>query len=122
MLKTMGVGENVDLNFYGVKNWKKNDYEYKWVSSDESIATVNDKGVVTMHAEGIVFVRLEMIHKPTGEQLNVAPILVGVPESSYDIFVGTSAKDASLNRELSVGKNIDLNFYGVKNWMRKLQQ
>lgn len=118
MVRTMKVGETVDLNFYGVKNWTKDAYTAEWTTSDESIATVNEKGVVTMLTEGIVIVKLNLVKKDTGEVINVAPVIIGVPETSYDVFLGTSATDASLQRELEVGKQVDLNFYGVKNWKK----
>lgn len=118
MVKTMKVGETIDLNFYGVKNWKKDGYTYQWTSSDESIATVNNVGVVTMLDEGIVIVKLELVEMATGKKLSVAPMLIGVPEADYDIFLGTSAKDVPLNRELPLGEKVDLNFYGVKGWKK----
>ncbi|MBP3578227.1 MAG: Ig-like domain-containing protein [Lachnospiraceae bacterium] len=112
------VGSTVDLNFYGVKNWTKNAYTVKWTTSDSSIAVVDNLGNVTMLDNGIAIIRLELIHKETGTKLNVAPMEVGVPEADYDIFLGTSAKDTNLRREIGVGQKLDLNFYGVKNWKK----
>ena len=118
MVETLEVGKSIDLNFYGVKNWKKNAYTYKWTSSDESVAVVDSAGVVTMLDEGIAIIRLELVYKATGEKLSVAPMLVGVPEAVYDVFLGTSAKKADILRKLTSGEKVDLNFYGVKNWKR----
>lgn len=115
----MKVGETIDLNFYGVKNWSKDAYEYKWVSSDEEVASVDKFGNVTMLTEGVAIIKLELVNKETGEQVKVAPVEVGVPEADYDVFLGESKKDTSLRRELSIGENIDLNFYGVKNWKKE---
>ncbi len=117
--RTMKVGETVDLNFYGVKDWKKDNYTYKWVSSDESIATVDNKGVVTMHSAGIAIIRLELINNLTSKKLNVAPVEIGVPQATYEVFIGPSKKDSNLRHELSIGKKVDLNFYGVKNWKKE---
>lgn len=117
--RTMKVGEVIDLNYYGVKNWKRDNYQWTWTSSDESVATVNDLGVVTMLSEGISIIRLELVYKPTGEQLNVAPMVVGVPETSYDVFLGTSRTNTFLYRKLLMDEVLDINFYGVKNWKRE---
>ena len=118
MVETLEVGMSIDLNFYGVKNWKKNDYIYKWTSSDESVAVVDKAGVVTMLDEGIAIIRLDLVYKVTGEKISVAPMLIGVPEAVYDVFLGTSAKDAEILRKLAPGEPVDLNFYGVKNWKK----
>ena len=118
MVETLEVGKSIDVNFYGVKNWKKNDYTYKWTSSDESVAVVDKAGVVTMLDEGIAIIRLELVYKATGEKLSVAPMLIGVPEAVYDVFLGTSAKNAEILRKLSPEEKVDLNFYGVKNWKK----
>lgn len=116
--RTLEVGEKIDLNFYGVKNWSKDAYTYKWTSSDESIATVDKNGVVTMLAEGVAIIKLELVKKDTGEVMKVAPVEVGVPAAEYDILLGTSKKDTDLRRSLEIDKSIDLNFYGVKNWKK----
>ena len=116
---SMEVGDTVDVNFYGVKNWKKDNFTYQWTTSDDSIATVDRVGKVTMLEEGVAIIRLELLEKATGKKLAVAPLLVGVPEAVYDVFLGTSAKDVSIIRELMLDETIDLNFYGVKNWKRE---
>lgn len=116
--RTVKKGETVDLNFYGVKNWSKDAYTYQWTTSDTSIATVNSSGVVNMVDDGIAIIKLELINKATGEVMKVAPIEVGVPAASYEVKVGTSAKDADLRRGLEIGKTVDLNFYGVKGWKK----
>lgn len=113
------VGSTMDLNFYGVKNWSRDAYTYKWTTSDSSIAKIDQFGNVTMLDKGIAIIRLELIHKETGKKLNVAPVEVGVPEADYDIFLGTSAKDTNLRREVKMGQKIDINFYGVKNWKKE---
>lgn len=116
MERKQEIGKTVDLNFYGVKNWAKDKYEYEWTSSDESIAVVDKNGKVTMVGAGIAIIRLEMTEKATGEKLNIAPVEVGVPEEIYEVFLGTSKKETELRRELIPGKKLDFNFYGVKNY------
>ena len=119
MARTMKVGDKVDLNFYGVKNWDKNKYSYQWITSDESIAVVDKNGNVTMLSEGIAIIRLELTEKATGKKLAVAPVEVGVPETEYDVFVGTSKEEASTRRVIAKGEAVDLNFYGVKAWKKE---
>ena len=77
----MELGKKVDLNFYGVKNWKKNDYEYEWCSTDESVATVNKNGLVTSHKAGKAVITLKLKYKKTGEYLKVAPVVITVPKN-----------------------------------------
>ena len=119
MGNTMQVGQSIDLNFYGVKNWAKDKYTYKWTSSDESIATVNRAGVVTMHSAGIAIISLELINKQTGDVLKVAPVEVGVPQAEYNVFIRPSKNDSDLRKKLSVGNQMDLNFYGVENYKKE---
>lgn len=119
MERKQDIGKTVDLNFYGVKNWEKGAYEYKWTSSDESIAVVDKNGRVTMVGVGIAIIRLEMTEKSTGNKMNIAPVEVGVPDEIYEVFLGTSKKETGLRHELLPGQKLDFNFYGIKNYKAK---
>lgn len=86
---TLTLGNTVDLNFYGVTNWSPTLYGTKWSSSDETVATVNNLGVVTPVAPGKTTVTISITNKITGEALKVTPVEVTVPaaEASKEFSV-----------------------------------
>ena len=114
-VRFMEPGQEIDLNFYGVKQWKKERYEYEWISSDETVAVVDKVGKVTVKGNGIATIELKLKNKETGEFLNVKKVVLLVPESKEKILLGTSKENVFTSDTLQRGKKIDLNFYGVKN-------
>ena len=72
--------ERIDLNFYGVKNWKKEDYECIWTSSDVTKVWVDKVGKLTPVLPGTATITLTLINKKTGIPAYVVPVEVTVPE------------------------------------------
>lgn len=70
---------NIDLNFYGVTNWSSSLYSTNWISSDTSVATVDNKGVVTPIAPGQSIVTIVITNRITGDILSVTPVEITVP-------------------------------------------
>ena len=76
---TLELGQTVDLNFYGVVNWSTSTYSSQWSSSDTSVATVSNTGVVTPVAPGKTSVTIQLTNKATGNPLSVIPVEITVP-------------------------------------------
>ena len=76
--QVMSIGETVDINFYGVTNWVKEAYEAVWMSSDETVATVNKYGVVAAAGNGEAYISLVLVHKETEKIFVVKPLGVKV--------------------------------------------
>ncbi|MBP3569667.1 MAG: choice-of-anchor I family protein [Lachnospiraceae bacterium] len=74
--QVMSIGETADINYYGVKKWISNDYVAIWLSSDETVATVNKNGVVTVVGEGEAYINLVLKHKKTEKLFTVKPVKV----------------------------------------------
>ena len=72
--------ERIDLNFYGVKNWKPGNYEYTWVSSDVTTVWVDKVGKLTPVLPGTATVTLVLVDKKTGVPEYVVPVEVTVLE------------------------------------------
>ena len=120
MVRTLFVGETVDINFWGVKNWVRDDYEYFWGVSDETVATTTDIGEVTALKPGVVTMTLGLLKKDTGEYLVVKPIQIVIPEDGSDkVMLGTSKEHTFETLTLKLNERVDLNFYGVKNWKKE---
>jgi len=76
--QVMSIGETVDINFYGVTNWTREAYEAVWMSSDETVATVDKYGVVTAAGNGEAYISLVLVHKETEKIFVVKPLGVKV--------------------------------------------
>lgn len=76
--QVLAVGEKADVNYYGVAYWVKEDYETIWMTSDETVATVNENGLVTSAGEGEAYISLVLTHKATGKVFWVKPMGVKV--------------------------------------------
>ena len=72
--------ERIDINFYGVKNWKKEDYECIWTSSDVTKVWVDKVGKLTPVLPGTATITLTLIDKKTGIPSYVVPVDVTVLE------------------------------------------
>ena len=68
------------MNFYGVKGWKKEDYEYLWISSDTCVRWVDKAGKLTPVLPGKATVTLVLVEKQGGIPLYVVPVEVTVTE------------------------------------------
>ena len=114
------VGETVDINFWGVKNWKKENYEYVWTTSDKTIAVTDKVGKVTALKPGVITMSLGLKNKLTGAFLNVKDIEIVIPaDMENKIVLGTSRDNTFDKLELKQNQRIDINFYGVKNWKKE---
>ena len=120
LVRTQMVGETVDINFWGVKNWKKENYEYVWTTSDETIAVTDKVGKVTALKPGVITMSLGLKNKLTGAFLNVKDIEIVIPaDMENKIVLGTSRDNTFDKLELKQNQRIDINFYGVKNWKKE---
>ena len=120
LVRYQKVGETVDINFWGVKNWKLDNYEYIWKTSDESVAVVDDKGRVTALKPGAFELTLGLKNKADGHFLNVQSVEMVVPgDYENKILLGTSKNNTFDSIVLNLNERIDINFYGVKNWKKE---
>lgn len=76
--KMMSIGNSIDVNYYGIRNWVNEDYETTWISSDSMVASVDNKGVVTAVDEGKAYIILVLKHKATDKMFFVKPLEVMV--------------------------------------------
>lgn len=119
LVRYQAVGETIDINFWGVKNWEKENYDYVWTTSDNNVATVDSKGRITAVKPGVVSLTLGLKNKKTGNLLNVQSVEVVIPENTEEkILLGTSRNNTFDAIELKLNERIDINFYGVKNWKK----
>ncbi len=105
---TMGIGETADFKFVGAPtDWKS---LFKgWKSSNTAVATVDSNGVVKAKAQGTVYITADLGKGCTGSlKINVGG----------KVTLGTlnciSLKNYYLDGK---GAEIDLNFYGVIDWL-----
>lgn len=77
--ESLKVGETIDLNFYGVKDWNRNkdNYKCKWTASGDAV-TVNNWGVVTAVKSGTAVITLTVTDKVTEVSHNIAPTTITV--------------------------------------------
>lgn len=107
----MKAGDKVDLKFVGVNDYKN--YTLEWVSSDPTVATVDNKGIVTAIADkGQTTVELKV---GDGTVYTSTPVKVVVGEV-MNVVLGTAKDNTFAELTLELGKTVDLNFYGVTDW------
>lgn len=106
---TMKPGEKTDLCFIGVPDYAK--YTCKWSSSNEDVATVDNKGLITAKAQGTAKISLMV---GDGSVYSSEPVLVTV--NGMTVTIGNSSNKAMSVAELKVGDTLDFNFYGVTDW------
>lgn len=104
--------QKVDLCFIGVPDYAQ--YTCAWTSSDEAVATVDNKGVITAKTQGRTEISLTI-----GDGSVYASVPVTVTVRSMDLTVGNSANKAMDVVELKKGATLDLNFYGVTDWSQR---
>ena len=72
------MNQRIDINFYGVKNWKKEDYEYHWSSTEPTVVWVDEVGKITPIKSGEAIITLILVEKATGYPKYVIPATVTV--------------------------------------------
>ncbi len=105
----MSPGEKKDLCFIGVTN--SYNYTCTWFSSNEEVASVDKKGVITAKSQGTTEIILQI-----GDGTDYISESIKVTVISMNLTIGTSS-----NREMNVlevknGDTKDLNFYGITDW------
>lgn len=117
LVRTLFLGERMDIDFWGVKNWMREKYEYDWESSDESVMTTDEVGYIQANTSGVATLSLRLKNKETGNFLNVKSMQVVIPENTEaPILLGTSSSCTFDSLVLRRNERVDLNFYGVENW------
>lgn len=91
---TLEEDASLDLNFYGVTDWSSGLYSTKWVSSNPTVATVDNKGVVTPVAPGEASVTIVITNRITGNIIPVVPVEITVP-AAEEVSVGFTPKQTS---------------------------
>lgn len=109
---SMKPGEKTDLCFIGAPDYTK--YTCKWISSNEDVATVDSKGVITAKTQGTAKISLVL---GDGTAYTSKPVEVTV--LSMTLTAGNSANKAMSVVELKKGSCLDLNFYGVTDWSQR---
>ena len=106
---SMKPEETTDLCFIGVPDYSE--YTCKWVSSNETVATVDNMGVVTAKEQGTAKISLVL---GDGTVYTSEPVVVTIVNMT--LTAGTSTDKAMTLAELKQGDTLDLNFYGVTDW------
>ena len=109
----MEAGDEVDLCFKGVMDYKN--YTLEWKSANPLVATVDNKGVVKAVENGTTTIELVV---GDGSVYTSTPVKVIVGEE-VKVSLGTSKEDTFTTKTLEVGEAVDLGFYGVPNWSEK---
>ena len=109
---SMKPGEKTDLCFKGVPDYAK--YTCKWISSNEDVATVDGKGVITAKTQGTAKISLVL---GDGTAYTSKPVEVTV--LGMTLTAGNSTNKAMGVVELKKGSSLDLNFYGVTDWSER---
>lgn len=106
---SMQPDEEVDLCFKGVLDYAH--YTCKWVSSNEDVATVDNKGVITAKSQGTAEISMLI---GDGTVYTSEPVEVSIV--TMNITAGTKSNRAMEMVTLKKGSTLDLNFYGVTDW------
>ena len=72
------IGEVIDLAFFGIKDYDAKRYSCIWFSVDPTVATVDQKGLITAVAEGKTVITLGVLNLLTGKQHAVQSCVVTV--------------------------------------------
>lgn len=74
----MELNQRLDINFYGVKDWKKEEYEYYWSSSEPDVVWIDKIGNITPIKSGKAIITLILVEKATGYPKYVVPATITV--------------------------------------------
>jgi len=77
---TMAVGKMAVLRAKGLKDNVGGRYTFDWVSTDTTVATINDDGVITAKAPGLTVIQLTVKKKFSGKTMTAAPIALLITE------------------------------------------
>ena len=104
------VGDSEDFKFLGCPDYKTTGSKVNggWTSSNEAVATVNNKGVVTAVAAGTT----EIAYNATGY---TGSLFVVVPADSYAVYLAdqTTKEKVTAKTLTKVGEQYDLCFIGA---------
>ncbi|MDE6048086.1 MAG: leucine-rich repeat protein [Paramuribaculum sp.] len=118
-VSSMAVGETAPIEHLAVDSNSEVStvQDVKWSSSNESIATVDEKGVITAHAPGEVSITASSLDKCCPEAKSELKITVTEPEQETqvtpqanaitidtNISVSTSGNDLTINSNSPLGK------------------
>lgn len=110
----MKAGDEVNLRFLGVKDYKN--YTLEWKSNNPLVATVDKNGVVKAVENGVTTIELVI---GDGSVYTSTPVIVNVGTGEVNIALGTSKENTSDTYALEVNETVDLGFYGVPNYSAK---
>ena len=101
----MEPGEEVDLKFNGVSNWKT--YTYTWTSSNQNVAVVDSNGKITALKTGVTTIKLSVAggeHDYTAESDVI--VHVGAKQEAGIGVAGSNEEIKSLTMKLGEKKTL----------------
>ena len=101
------IGEQVDLKFKGVSDYKK--YTNKWESSDKDVAVVDSAGNITARGKGTATIKY-IVGDETVYTSNGVKVSVG---EERNVTIGTAQTKALTAYSMDKGETINLKFYGL---------
>lgn len=111
----LNVNDKVNLCFINASFWKKP----QWTSSNESIAKVDQDGVITAISSGTAVITFTYTKKISNRKISTS-ITIYVGEDNWKIAIGITPTLSMIDRyELKVGEDICMNIYGIpdlNNW------
>lgn len=86
---TVEMGKSVILKANGIKDDVGDRYTFNWSSTDTSVATVSNNGVITTVKPGLTVIQLTVTKKFSGEVMQATPIAVLVTAKGASDSVAT---------------------------------
>ena len=71
---TMEMNQKIALKANGIRDNVGGRYEFNWSSTDTSVATINEKGIITPVAPGLSVIQLTVKKVFSGEEFEATPI------------------------------------------------